>query len=157
MKKGKVQFDLSFATYADIEDIENLLYPHYFEESTYSDLTYDPEMTRKTITSWIPETCILARVDGVLVGVLAMYFTRTYYKEYEGDVVIFYVHPDYRGAGVGRGLVNALKEVSDKLGAAVVYTSSGSGMGEENNKLYTNLFKKVGFEELGTELIRKNV
>lgn len=157
MKDKRVNFDLSFATYADLGDIENLIYPHYFDESAYSDLTYDPEMARQTILQWIPETCVLARVDGNLVGILAMYFTRTYYKETEGDVVIFYVLPEYRGTGVARGLVYALKKISDKQKAAIVYTSSGSGMKGNNNKLYANLFKKVGFKELGTELIRKNV
>ena len=157
MKRKLADFDLSFATFDDVDSIQNMLYPAYFEESTYSGLTYDPEMSKKTIASWIPETCIIAKVDGEIVGIVAAYFVRTYYKQKEGDVVIFYTRPDYRGTGVARGLVNALKEIGDKVGAAVIYTSSGSGMGGNNNKLYANLFKKVGFEELGTELIRKNV
>lgn len=155
MKKD-FSFNLSFATFDDVNKIEQFLYS-YFEESMYSCLTYDPLITRQTIMQWIPETCILAKVDDKIAGIVAAYFTRTYYKEIEGDVVIFYVHPDYRGTPIARSLVNALTMIADKNSAAIVYTSSGSGIGSQNNKLYGNLFKKFGFQELGTELIRKNV
>lgn len=157
MKKSKLGFDLTFATYDDVQDIIDLLYPSYFEESGYSKLTYDPDMTRQTVIRWIPETVILARVEGKLVGVLSMYLARTYYKEIEGDIVIFYVHPDYRGTGVARGLVNAMDSLTKKNNVSIIYTSSGSGMKGNNNNLYANLFKKFGFEELGSELIKKNV
>lgn len=157
MKRKHVEFDLSFATYADVDDIVNILYPGYFEESTYSDLTYDPEMTKRTVIDWISEPCVIARVDGKLAGIVAMYFVRTFYKETECDVIMFYVAPEYRGTGVARGLVNALTMISDKEGAAIIYTTSGSGMTGSNNKMYTNLFSKFGFKGLGTELIRVNV
>lgn len=155
-RRGKVDFELSYATPQDINAIEGLLYPHYFNESHYSNMTYDSAQTKETIASWLTETCILARVNGRVVGILSMYFMRSYYKELEGDVIIFYVLPEYRGTGVARGLVAALDAISKEKGAAIVYTSSGSGIGETNNKLYANLFKKFGFEELGTELIKKN-
>lgn len=155
MKREKVNFELCFATFDDVDAIEALLYPNYFNESHYSDLTYDPLQTKATIASWIPETVILAKLDGKIIGILAMYFMNSYYKEKEGDVVIFYVLPEYRGTGVSRALVAALDKVSKEVGAKVVYTSSGSGMGENNNKLYANLYKKFEFKELGTELIKK--
>lgn len=151
-----VKFSLSFATFEDVDAIENLLYP-YFEESTYSGLTYDPLATKHTIAQWIPEVCILAKVDGEIVGITAFYFLNTFYKEPECDVVMFYIKPEYRGTGISRGLVNALTTIADQNQAGIIYTSSGSGMGGKNNDLYANLFKKFGFQELGTELIRKNV
>lgn len=157
MKAKKADFTLSFATYQDVHEIEPFLY-EYFKESGYSDgLTYDADTTKATIAQWIPQICVLARVDGQLAGIFAMYFTHTYYKEPECDVIIFYVSPEYRGTGVSRGLVNALTAISDKNGAAVIYTSSASGISSKNNKMYANLFTKFGFEDLGTELIRKNV
>lgn len=155
MKKEKMDFDLSFATYSDVDDIQKLIEP-YHKESRYSGLTYDPIMTRHTITQWIPETCVLARVDGKAVGVFAMYFFRTYHKEPEADVVLFYIDPEYRGTGVSRLLVNALTMIADKKNVAVIYVSSGSGISHENDKMFSNLFGKFGFEKLGTELVRKN-
>lgn len=155
--RKKTEFDLSFATFADIDDVLDLLYPAYFEESTYADLEYDPQMAKETVISWLQGAFVLARVDGELAGVASMYFTRTFYKQIEGDVVMFYVHPDYRGTGIGRSLAGAIDAISQKNNAAVVYTTSGSGMKNKNNSTYINLFKKFGFKPLGTELIKKNV
>lgn len=156
MNRKKAEFDLSFATFNEVNEIEALLYP-YFQESTYSGLTYDSEAAKQTILHWIPEVCVLARVNGELVGIVSMYFINTFYKEPECDVVMFYVKPEYRGSGVARGLVNAITMIADRNKAGIIYTSSGSGIGKENNNLYANLFKKFGFKDLGTELIRINV
>lgn len=157
MKNKLVEFDLSFATHDDLNDILDLLYPSYFDESVYSGLEYDPIATRRTVESWLDEIVILARVDGQLAGIVSMYFIQTFYKQAECDVVMFYVRPDYRGTGVARSLVNAIVMMADKNKAAVVYTTSGSGMNGNNNQLYINLFKKFGFKDLGAELIRINV
>ena len=157
MKNKNTDFDISFATYNDVEDILNLLYPSYFEESAYSKLEYDPVATRLTVQNWLDEVVVLVRVDGKLAGIMSMYFIKTFYKQSECEVVMFYVHPDYRGTGIGRSLVNAIVMLSDKNEAAVIYTTSGSGMNGNNNNLYVNLFKKFGFENLGTELIKINV
>jgi len=149
-------YTLEFAKYKDAQDIQNLLYPDYFEASIYSGLDYDPVSTLQYIYEWISEYCVLARDDaGSIVGILGFYLANTYYKQKECDIVIFYIHPDHRGKGVSRMLVKFLNGFCEKRGdVGVIYTTSGSGMSEKNNMLYTNLFKKEGFEVLGTELIR---
>lgn len=157
MKNKQVEFDLSFATHDDLDDILDLLHSSYFKESVYSALDYDPLAARLTVQNWLDEIVILARVEGKLVGIMSMYFIKTFYKQPECDIIMFYVHPDYRGTGISRALVNAIVMLSDKNNAAVIYTTSASGMDESNDKLYTNLFKKFGFKVLGTELIRINV
>lgn len=156
MTKERKKFNLRFANYYDVNAIVDLLHPNYFEESQYKGLTFDLENCQKTVAEWITEYCAIAEMDGKVVGVVAFYFLNSYYKEKEGDIIIFYVHPDYRGTGVARALVGIVEKISKELDAAVVYTTSGSGMGRKNDKLYSNLFKKFGFEELGTELIWKN-
>lgn len=152
MKKHTIHI----AQYADAPLIQDLLYPTYFDESAYSILDYDSDATLKTILSWISEYCFIGKGEnGEVVGVIAFYFVNTFYKQKECDVIMFYVHPDYRGSGLSRDFTKILDGVCKELGnVGVAYTTSGSGMEGNNNALYTNLFKKIGFKPLGSELIK---
>lgn len=149
-----MKFTIERATYADVDDIQCLMFPTYFKESTYSGLDYDPVRTRMTITDWINEICFVAKSKDRVVGVFSMFITQTFYKQKECDVLMFFVHPDYRATGVSRMMVNELNKQADLNGAAVTYTACASGISNKNNKLYTNLFKKFGFDMLGTEVVR---
>lgn len=142
------------AKYGDVDGIQGLMYPTYFNESTYSNLEYDPVRTRMTITNWLNNVCFVAKDGDRIAGVFSMWFTQTFYKQIESDVEMFFVHPDYRGTEVARMLVDELVRQSDKVDSAVIYTACASGINDRNNKLYTNLFKKFGFKELGTEVVR---
>lgn len=149
-----IEFSLHIARPEDVSAIQSLMYPGYFQESTYSGLTYDHDQTRAMIENWLHDVCIVAKVEGRIVGVAAMYYVRTFYKEPEADVEMFYVAPEYRGTGISRALVDTLVQNADANRCAVIYTSCASGISEKNNLLYRNLFKKFGFNVLGTELAR---
>jgi GNAT superfamily N-acetyltransferase len=142
------------ATYRDVNQIQDLMYPIYFNESAYSDFEYDPVRTRMTITTWLSGLCFVAKDKNKIAGVFSMYFAQTFYKHLETDVEMFFVHPDYRGTQVARLLVDEMVRQSDMAGSKIIYTACASGINEKNNKLYTNLFKKFGFKELGTEVMR---
>lgn len=149
------KYDFSFATYTDTKDIMDLLYPTYFNESIYRSLDYDPVSTAAYISTWINEHCVIARYQGKVVGIIAFYFTNTYYRQKECDIVIFYIHPDHRGTVLSRALVKALDDICKREGdVGVAYTTSASGMEGSNDSLYRNLFKKFGYKVLGTEMIK---
>lgn len=136
------------------EEIKGLIYPGFFEESTFSGLTFDHEQTLKQVRSWIDDLCLIALDDGKIVGFTAAVGYRSFFKEAEMAVEIFYIAPSHRGTGTSRALVSALTEYADELGIASIQTSCLSGISDENNSLFVNLWGKSGFKKLGTVLIR---
>ena len=151
------EYTLSVGTLDDAQDIQNLLYPSYFEETAYKGMTYNADNTRNQVLSWLEDLCFIARAEGKVVGVAVTRLLRTFYDEIEADVDMFVVHKDYRGTGVARDLVNAVVANAEANNAKVIYTSCLSGLGETNDKLYQNLYKKFGFEPLGTVMIRREI
>ena len=149
-------YTIHIPTYIDAQEIQDLLYPGYFDESVYNTLDYDETATLNYILNWIGEHTFIARDNGgKVVGVMAFYFANTFYKQKECDLVMLYIHPDFRGSGLSRDFVQILDGVCREIGnVGVAYTTSGSGMEGNNDALYKNLFKKFGFEVLGTELIK---
>lgn len=145
------------ASLNDVVEIEEFLGGNYFNEVVYSSvMEYDPLATRRYITEWLfGGDCVIARgEDDSIVGVFSTFITTTYYKQPECEVIIFYVRPDYRGTGLSREMAKYLVKIADIYEVGAIYTSSASGIGKTNTSLYANLFKKFGFQELGTELVR---
>jgi L-amino acid N-acyltransferase YncA len=144
------------ATHRDVTEVQNLLFPEYFNETVYSTLEYDPIRTRLTVTGWLSDVFYVVRDQGKIVGFFSMFIAYSFFKKGVANVDTLYVHPDYRGTKVGRMLVEKLVEESDKNDCASIHASCASGIGDKNNLLHTNLFKKFGFRELGTEVVRLN-
>lgn len=153
--KNQTPFSIFQATLDDVNEIEGLLYPHYFYESGYRHLDYDPDATRTMIASWITDGVgIIVRSRGKIVGFASMRFMRTFYKQVEADVDMFFVLPEYRGTGIARALSTTISDIAEKGNAAIVYTSCLSELGDKNNTMYENLWKKLGFRKLGSVMIR---
>ena len=151
----KNSFTLKQAGIEDIQRIQDLLYPHYFKESGYRDLDYDPLATATMIYTWIKDGVgLIVESDGKAIGFASIGFMRTFYKQAEADVDMFFILPEYRATGAARMLSKSLAYVADKGNAKVVYTSCLSELGENNNKMYENLWSKLGFRKLGTVMIR---
>jgi len=141
----------------EIEEVRDFLLENYFAESIYSDnLQHDPDASLEYINSWLGEVFYIARDGEKIVGVLAATIVTTYYKQPECQVIVFYIHPDARGTGLSREMVELLIKIAGINNVGAIYTTSASGIGEKNNELYTNLFEKYGFQQLGTELVRFN-
>lgn len=144
-------------TLNDAIAIQNVLYPEYFQETVYRSLDYSAEGTLNYIAQWIAEGfCSYAKDEsGEIAGVFAMGFAQTYYKQHECDVVMFYVRPKHRATGLSRMMVKAIDGLCKNHGnVGAIYTSCASGVSERNNKLYRNLYKKFGFQVLGTEMVK---
>lgn len=152
-----MNYELKYATKDDVQGILDVIYPHYFNESMYKILDYDPEMARLTVENWIENICVVCKDGEKIVAVASMFLARTYYKQTEANVEMFYILPKYRGKGISRAIVQTLVNVADANNCAIIYTSCAGGVGELNNNLYTNLYKKFNFNKLGTEMVRINV
>lgn len=149
-----MEYTVQIANEADLDGIQDLLYPGYFQESTYNKLTYDHESTRGVIKNWLENVCFVGKSGDEIVAVVSMYYLRSFYKEPEADIEMFYIRPDFRGTGLSRDLVNCIVQNADANGCKVIYTGCASGINRKNDSLYANLFKKFGFSVLGTELAR---
>lgn len=155
MKLDKFHVEVLQASPADVDEVESFLYPGYFNESGYSHLDYDANNCKAMISSWIKDGIgLIIRANGIIVAFASISFMRTFYKQVEADIDMFFVLPEYRGTGVARMLSNALSEIAKEGNAEVVYSSCLSELGEKNNQLYINLWKKLGFRELGTVMVR---
>lgn len=153
--KNHTPFSIFQATLDDVNEIEGLLHPHYFNESGYSHLEYDAQATKKIIAAWVTEGVgVIVRSKGKIVGFASMGFMRTFYKQIEADVDMFFVLPEYRGTGIARALSTTISDIAEKGNAAIVYTSCLSELGDKNNSMYENLWKKQGFRKLGSVMIR---
>ena len=139
---------------ADIEDLMRDIYPVYFQESAYNGLTPDYEISRITGHDYLNSSSFVARDGDRIVAIAVADAGRTFYKEIEFDINMFYVHPEYRGRGVARLMRDTLKDEWERVGAKVIYSSCLSGVEGLNEQLYMNLWSKVGFKKLGTVMIR---
>lgn len=149
------------ATLDDVDNIIDDIYPIYFAESaTYNFLTPDLDNTKLVVTEYVTggNICFIAKDEGRIVALACANIMRTFYKEIECDVNMFFVAPSHRGNGLSRKLVETIVYQAEMNDAKIIYSSCFSGLGENNNNLYINLWKKYGFQVLGTVMIRgKNV
>lgn len=142
------------ATENDIAAIQGLLYPHYFSESVYKNMTYSADNTRRIIESWLPNCAIIVKDGDKAVGFASMVLQHSFFEEPEADVEMFFILPEYRGTGVARALCKFMIETAEANGAKLIFSSCLSGIDGKNNSLYINLWRKFGFEILGTVLVR---
>jgi GNAT superfamily N-acetyltransferase len=141
------------ATLDDLDAIIDLTRP-YFDESFYAEyMTYSELGCRRSFAKMIRESNVfLVDADG-LVAMAAVRITNTFYVQAEADLEFFYVMPEYRGTGIARFLTEICTDFAKRSGARVMYALSGSGMEGKNDKLWVNLWKKNGFDVLGTTMI----
>lgn len=150
-----VDFEIRQATENDIDRIQDLLYPDYFNETIFKTLTYNPENTRKMIESYVKtKYTFVAEVHGEVVGFASLLVGNTFYEEIEADVEFLCIRSDFRGSTIARAIVGQALHTAEKLGATVFYAACASGIDAKNDALWKNLWSKFGFKKLGTVMIR---
>ena len=150
-----MKFIVRPAVIADADKIQGLLYPHYFNESIFKTLKYNAQSTRDVINGYFDGGVVLIAEDGEkAIGFCVLSAGRTFYDDIEADVEMFFVLPEYRGSGVSREMIKNVVAAADMNGAAVIYSSCLSGIGEKNDSLWKNLWGKYGFKQLGTIMMR---
>jgi L-amino acid N-acyltransferase YncA len=141
-------------TLDDVDSIMENIYPAYFAEAIYNKLTPSLDNARITVADYVNRWSYVAKEDGKVVGIAVADASHTFYEELEFDVNMFYVHPDYRGTGIARALRDKLIEEHNRIGAKVMYSACLSGVSENNEQVYLNLWAKAGFVRLGAVMIR---
>jgi len=138
----------------DEEIILDLLYPGYFNETVFSNMEFDRDQCLETIQVWLNHSIVAAAViDGVFAGFGVLTLSKSFYKQTEADIEMFCIKPEFRGSGASRAIRDILIETAKANEVKLMYASCLSGMGETNEKLFINLWKKAGFKKLGTMMM----
>jgi GNAT superfamily N-acetyltransferase len=144
---------LKKATINDIPEILKIMSAEHKKESVYKNFTYSPANTEICVRRWIDEAeVILVDAQGI-IGLSVFHTYKTYYEEWEGYFEYFFVRKEFRGSGVSRLLVEASVSLMKQNGASIIYADSASGISDENDKLWKNLFGKFDFKHLGSTMI----
>jgi GNAT superfamily N-acetyltransferase len=141
------------ATINDIPEIINIMSGEHKKESVYKNFTYSPANTEICVRRWINEAEVILVCAPDIIGLSVIHTYKTYYEEWEGYFEYLYVRTEFRGSGVSRLLVEASVSLLKQNGARIIYADSGSGISEENDKLWKNLFGKSDFKHLGSIMI----
>lgn len=92
----------------------------------------------------------LLAIDGKkIVGVAMCSLMYTWWKRPEGGIDFFYLRPEYRGTKVAREMVKLCIEMLSVHKCGTIWTNVLSGINAKNDNMYSNLFKKFGFKDLG--------
>ena len=87
---------------------------------------------------------LLARVDGVLAGWLNVSRYRDPLVLHWGEVKRVQTHPDFRGQGIGRALMEGVRQVArDELGLEQLRLTARGGEGLEE------FYGRLGWKEVG--------
>ncbi len=142
---------------AEIPDIDGIvdIGPFFFQESNFKDNNeYDPEQTAYTFGYMIasPEHEVLvACVEGRVIGFIAFDVSRYYTTKPVAHLFLFYVLPQFRHLTTGRHLLKQAVARAKQRGAARFYAASTAGIddGGKIDKTLLNLYRRMGFSELG--------
>lgn len=108
-----------------------------------------------------PPACVYAAVrDGIVLGYAIFVIDKAYIDEKNFEIITIYVPPEHRNTGAGRALAEALVDTMDLNGCKYGQISVCCAMKENEeliNTLTENMFKKLGFYQIGTILGRKGL
>lgn len=148
-----MKFRTKIATPNDTIALWAFLEKYLSESDLVNHLTYSPEnsFVLLNMIAEEEEACgVIIFADNVICGYAAFSHHTGWFKEKEAYIEMFYIHPEMRGTGASRILLDACIKELEKNNVRSVVTSCESGFGEKNDKLYRNLFLKKGFKVLGT-------
>jgi GNAT superfamily N-acetyltransferase len=142
------------ATLADLNKIIEMTIPYHFEAGVNKGRALCYERILQTFYHCITDENRLTLIDDGVTAILTMYKNYSFYDTPEADIDFFYVSPQNRGKGTARDLVESAINSARDWGVVVLHCGCHSYMadGGKNNSLFSNLFKKYGFKETGTNL-----
>lgn len=126
----------------------------FIEESKYP-ITFDEDNNAKYLWGLFndPESAIIVNYkDNVFAGAAILTRDTESHKEFFGYIVKFYVMPEARGTGVARELMQEVVQWFDNTDCVVSFAQATANIGQDRR--FANLLKKVGYVELGSNLIR---
>lgn len=118
-------------------------------------LSFDRDIAYKTLELSIDNSIFMVYdINGILAGAIMGYVQQEFTIEGCAYIVKLYVEPEFRGLGVSRSMVRAFDDEAARLGASCCFTSSGSLIGSNGEKLYDNLFIKQGYLPSGRAMVK---
>lgn len=143
--------NLKLATIEDFHGIYDLLLP-YRGESFFKGKTVNREHATRHIYTWLEHCHVVLAFDGeAMAGIVVVTIDHTFFDEKEADIDFMFVSEKYRKTEVSRLLRDEAIRIMDENNCEIQYAYTGSGVQE---RLFVNLFAKVGFAHLGTLLVR---
>ena len=141
------------------EDIPALLVMGKFmvEEGSFAPLTFSENKVEATLRACVQlagHLCLVAKVDGEVIGVFIAGVTSPWFSEklIAKDKAL-YVVPRYRGAGVAQNLVKEYLMWAEEYGVEVAMVADSSGVNIAGVK---HLYENEGFEVVG-HVFRKRI
>lgn len=124
-----------------IADMPEAIYPTYEEESSRS-----PEQLRARIAETGHQVVFGAYQDGELIGIAGLRREALVQVAHKGILWGVFVHPERRGGGIARRLLQALFDYARKAGVRQVHLNVNV-----DNPRAGSLYRSMGFETYGRE------
>ena len=120
-------------------------------ESSYG-MAFDQQRSAEYLAMLIDRPDVLVLIDDdVQSGVIAS-VCHDWCAQPCCYVEKLFLMPAARGTGVARSLVAAVVEFARQHDCSHVFSTATAGLGEQVEKLFTNLFRKFGFSGCGQTL-----
>lgn len=140
------------ATHADIDAIL-VMAEAFVGESSYG-MTFCRKQSAEYLAMLLDRQDVLVLIgDDVQSGVIAS-INWDWCAAPVCYVEKLFLMPASRGTGVARSLVAAVVEFARQNGCSHIFSTATAGMGEQVEKLFTNLFRKFDFTPCGPVLFR---
>lgn len=160
MKTETFDYEIRLATTADIDAIVDTALIFWHSSNHAVNRSQNPVKFKQLMREYMGRSCtriIIAVREGKVIGYIMIYAEADYKDALDGELYQFFVHPDYRGSGVGRDLVEMAVQVYDDWGCDVCYAIGSAEVGENELVHFRNLFAKFGFVETGIVMTRRKI
>jgi RimJ/RimL family protein N-acetyltransferase len=124
-----------------IADMPEAIYPTHAEESSRT-----PEQIRARITETSHQVVFGAYQDGGLIGIAGLRREALAQVAHKGILWGVFVHPERRGGGIARRLLQALFHYARRSGVRQIHLNVNV-----DNPRAASLYRSMGFEAYGRE------
>jgi ribosomal protein S18 acetylase RimI-like enzyme len=145
-----------------IEQIVLMTHRFSFESHIYEQLGFDPDKFRDYLKVHMqaPAAVYAAMRGDTVMGYAIFFIDTAYINQPNFEIVTIYVAPEFRKTNAGRTLAEALVETMDINGCKYGQVSICCAMKHNEdliNMLTQNMFKKLGFYQIGTIMGRRGL
>lgn len=160
MKTEQFDYEIRQAGYDDIDAIVDTALA-FWKESEYSkgEAPADPGRFKQFIREGLDRDgtrCIIAVSEGKVLGYVMFYLDFPDYKDgIDGELYQFFTHPQARGTGISRDLIEMMEQTYDDWGCGCRYAILSAEIGEKELSQVKNLFAKFGYEVTGIIMTKR--
>lgn len=158
MKTENFDYEIKRATDEEIDALVDTALGFWNESGHSVNESADPEKYKaflKDMSQKDGVRIIVAVIGPRVIGYHIIYCLADYKNKLDGEMYQFFVHPDFRGSGVARDLVEIAVQTWDDWGCDVNYAIASPELGNIELSQFRNLFAKFGFVETGIVMTRR--